>query len=259
MSHRISGKLLALGVAVLLSAPFISFAPVSASHETQPPFPVCTPENFAPCASTEPEAVSCLPEHTTSGYLQKQIHVEYTGDDTAYVEYEALDCDVTVNLSSYTMPANYDGGQFEGNATAFPQPIFDNVSFDIPAGEAGAVELTVGLPEACNNVQVDAYFGDVIETVGPEGHSTRNLLSQVYLSEGQCEVAPTAGRGGEETPVAAAPVAAVPVAPAATVAPTVEQPQLANTGASIVVAYGAASALAVTTLLGTRYVRKFEI
>lgn len=124
--------------------------------------------------------------------------------------------DVTVYFSSYTMPAGYDGKGFFGNPTAYPQDLFGaSDSAVLKAGTDGAVLLTVGLPDSCENIQVDVYYGPEITLVGSNGHGTQNILSDVYLKDDSgCDEQPGQGGGEPTTP---------PVSPPST--PVVLHPQ----------------------------------
>lgn len=201
----------------------------------------------------------CLPTHISDGYLQQHIRVVYTGKNTVQLTYDALNCNVAVNFSAYVMPANYNGNGFFGNLTAYPQPLFDTTTVNLAAGKAGTTDLTVNLPNSCNNTQVDVYFGNVISTVGPQGHGTYNLGSQVYKSTGTCPVVGGRGGGnGPTAPTATAPMSPAP-APVSQAAPGPQPAMLANTGTSPVPAYTAALGLALLTALGTWYVRKATV
>lgn len=103
--------------------------------------------------------------------------------------------DVTVFFSSYIMPDNYNGLPFFGNTTAYPQDKFASVSAVLPANSPINQTLEVALPDSCRNVQVDVYYGPEIVTVGPNGHGTQNILSQVYPKTGVCGQ-PGQGSGG---------------------------------------------------------------
>lgn len=212
--------------------------------------------------------LNCVDVHATDGYMQQHVKVTYLSDNQVQVDYDALDCDATINFSSYTMRRDYDGGAFYGNPTASPQTGFEHAMFDIKAGQAGTMMLEVNLPDECENVQTDVYFGARVENVDANGHGTFNLGqpgfpgSQVYLSNGTCEVTPGQGGGGETTPTPEAPVTPVtPVTPATPVAQTPGKgagtpATLAYTGTSPVLPYTIAAILAAFTALGTAVVRR---
>ncbi len=186
------------------------------------------------------------PADCIDGKIQQNLVINWTSDGSVNVttrDHMPLCEDVTIYLSSYTMPDNYNGQAFEGNVTAYPQPIFDSTSVTLQKGTDGTSDLYVNLPEACKNVQIDVYYGPEITTVGENGHGTQNIESKVYLAEGKCfyegqrgngggstgengggstPVTPTTpvvpaqpgNGGGVETPAAPAPVAEQPTMPA---------------------------------------------
>lgn len=228
--HFTYGKALALSAVTLLTTVTVSSQGVYANSMDQQP---------------------CIDGHTQQNLVVAIDH----GNASVHTLGDAPLCeDTTVNFSSYTMPANYDGNGFYGNPTAYPQPIFDTEQVVLPAGSNGQADMQIDLPDDCNNIQVDVYYGDVVSEVGPDGHGTANILSEVYMSTGECQVEQPEqpgqpGMGGNETPAT----------PVVTEQPAAAPATLANTGTSPVVAYVAAFGLAISTLLGTIFVRRSNV
>jgi hypothetical protein len=90
-----------------------------------------------------------------------------------------LCADTTLYFSSYTMPDNYNGGVFANNPTASPQTVFDSTSTILKKGQTAPVQLTIDLPEACKNIQVDVYYAPEITNVGPAGHGTQYITGKI--------------------------------------------------------------------------------
>ncbi len=146
------------------------------------------------------------------GKIQQNLVITWLADDAILVTTkndQPLCDDVEVYFSSYIMPANYDGTGFgPQNPTSFPQTIFSSVGATLLKNTLVAEAMVINLPDSCNNVQVDVYYGPEITTVGPNGHGTQNIVSDVYPSTGACPVAPGGGSGGGTTtpPVVTPPV-----------------------------------------------------
>lgn len=153
------------------------------------------------CAPVVEEPVECI-----DGRIQQNLTYEYETDRAAgysavYVKTVndmPLCDDIDLFFSSYTMPDNYDGNGFFGNPTAFPQHVFSSVGLTLEKGSNAGSVFLIELPDLCKNVQTDLYYGPEITTVGPEGHGTQNIDSQVYLAEGKCD---EGGNGGVTPPV----------------------------------------------------------
>ena len=124
--------------------------------------------------------------------------------------------DTTVFFSSYTMPDNYNGKPFRGNATAVPQAVFSSTSVVLKKGATAPVAMKVSLPKACKNSQVDVYYGPKVSTVNAEGHT--KYISGKILVKTEKECTPTT----PVTPVTPAPPAEAetPVTPPAVVTVT---------------------------------------
>ena len=136
--------------------------------------------------ATDP-SVAC-----TKGDSKFDFTGEWTSRDT--VTFSTKDnvklCnDVNVWISSYTMPDNYDGGKFMNNPTATPQTKFSSKQITLKAGTTGATTTTISVPALCKNIQVDAYLGDEVVTVGPEGHDGMAFATKmIQKTINSCEV-----------------------------------------------------------------------
>lgn len=167
--------------------------------------PDTTNATAAACATIPvPPAPTCV-----DGTIQQNLNVSYTakGSVTVQTVNDAPLCsDVSIDFSSYTMPAGYDGRGFYltydqndpsknvPDPTAFPQTIFDNASATLKAGTDGLTTLTVELPDSCNNTQTDVYYAPEQTTIGATGNGTANISSQINPSTNACETNP--GNGG---------------------------------------------------------------
>jgi hypothetical protein len=238
------------------------------THFSYPGFDGQTNSSNTPCAATAPvmpqPPVACI-----DGSDAQNIVFNYLSDGDVQVHTknnQPLCNDIQLYFSSYIMPANYDGNGFYGNVTAYPQPIYSSDNVVLTAGTDGSAELQIDLPDACNNVQTDLYYGPEITTVGANGHGTQNIQSYVYTSDESCAPAstggdttgatdtPKPGMGGGDViaPVTPAPVVVPTVAPGmgggltttATSTATPATAQLANTGQSTLVASLIATVLA---------------
>jgi len=152
-------------------------------------------------------------EPCIDGHIQQNLQITWTSPSSVSIKTtngQKLCDNVTVFMSSYTMPDNYDGNGFYGNPTATPQPIFSSTSVTLQKGPDGTANLAVDLPNACRNIQVDVYYVPEITTVGPNGHGTQNIEAKVYMKQGEC--AP--GKGDTTPPTT--PVAPVTPTPAVT-------------------------------------------
>jgi hypothetical protein len=229
----------------------------------------------APCAPVNPVPPTCI-----DGSVQQNLDVTWVSPSEVTVQTvndQPLCNAVSIDFSSYVMPASYNGQGFYlaydptnpannvPNPTAFPQTVFDNQSATLAAGTDGLTTLDTNLPGACNNTQVDVYYGPEVTTIGPNGNGTANIVSQIYPSTTACPTAPTGpsgpvGGGTNPTPpttpvtitggkgggyVATASTASEATTTASTVAPAT----LAYTGESPVTPY--AIALSLISLTGS--------
>lgn len=161
--------------------------------------------------------------------------------------------DTTLFFSSYTMPDNYDGGGFNNNATATPQQVFDSTSVVLKKGTSETVTLTVKLPDACKNMQIDLYYPPEITTVGPQGHAGQYITGKMLVKTQDTCTPPPVAEQPTPTPTPETPVvpASTP-APAAPVVPTV----LPQTGSSLASTLTNGAILSVVTYLATYVVTK---
>jgi hypothetical protein len=177
---------------------------------------------------TNAKAESCQPVVVTppvtpcvDGSIQQNLVVTWLAKDKVNIHTinnAPLCNDVHIYFSSYIMPDNYDGTGFYGNPTAYPQTLFSSADAVLTKDTDGNVDLTINLPDSCKNVQVDVYYAPEITAVGPNGHGTQNILSNIYMSTA-CPVVvtppvtPGMGGGTPTPPVEPPVVAPTPVTP----------------------------------------------
>lgn len=153
--------------------------------------------------------------------------------------------DLPIYFSSYTMPDNYNGKPFQNNPTASPQAIFDNTTVILKKDEIKSSAMTITLPEACKNTQVDVYYGPKIETVTAKGHGSQYISGKILnKTQETCKstvpvtpAAPETPAPEAQTPETPAPVVIIPTAPA----------ELPKTGGAVLGMTMLGSILAVTT------------
>jgi hypothetical protein len=148
---------------------------------------------------------------------------------------EPLCVDVTIYLSSYVMPATYNGLGFYNNLTAVPQTLYNSVSTTLKQGTSGGNTLTVAMPDSCNNIQTDVYYAPEVTSVGTTGHGSQYITGIIYPSAGKCAI--STNNTVTPPPVTSIPAPITPstITPSVTATPVVSvQPttQLANTGQS---------------------------
>ncbi len=114
-------------------------------------------------ASTPVAAETC-----TTGAKYTDFEGSYSGRDTMTVWTKGnkkLCNDVKVNFASFKAPDNYNGKGFKNNPTALPQSQFYNKTVTLKKGTDGKTTVTVQVPNACTNYQIDAYIGPVQKTI----------------------------------------------------------------------------------------------
>ncbi len=127
--------------------------------------------------ATDSANVAC-----TNGDTKQDFTGEWISRDTvkfATAGGKKLCKDVTINVSSYVMPDNYNGEKFMNNPTATPQTLFNTKKVTLKAGTNGASTVTIKAPSVCKNVQTDAYVGPEITVVGPKGHDGHAFATQI--------------------------------------------------------------------------------
>lgn len=86
----------------------------------------------------------------------------YSGRDTMTVwPIKPLCKDANVNFGSFTINNTYNGQGFKNNPTALPQTAFYNRTVTLKKGTSGKTTVTVKVPDACTDYQIDAYVGPV--------------------------------------------------------------------------------------------------
>ena len=168
----------------------------------------------SPAANAADKQVACV-----DGNVNSNLSVTWKSNSSVTVgtvNNKPLCKDTTVFFSSYTMPDNYNGKPFRGNATAVPQAVSSSTSVVLKAGATAPVAMKVSLPKACKNTQVDVYHGPKVSTVKAEGHT--KYISGKILVKTEMECTPTT----PVTPVTPAPPAEAetPATPTPTVVVT---------------------------------------
>lgn len=159
--------------------------------------------------------------------------------------------DTTIYFSSYTMPDNYNGKPFGGNATASPQAIFDSTSTVLAKGVNKAVTLTIDLPEACKNVQVDTYYGPEITTVGASGHGSQYITGKILKKTVDTCAPVTPEQPPVTPPVVPTPEAQTPPTPAPEVVVMPQSPvELPRTGSGAISILSTGAGLSALTYIG---------
>lgn len=126
---------------------------------------------------TEASAGSCV-----AGKDRGDFKGEWLSNSTVNVKTRSggnLCKDTVIYVSSYTMPADYDGGEFFGNSTAYPQYKFATKAVTLKGGTNGDTTVTIAVPDECTNYQVDAYVGPEVTVVGEKGHMGRTIKAKI--------------------------------------------------------------------------------
>jgi hypothetical protein len=148
--------------------------------------------------------------------------------------------DVTVYLSAYTLPADYDhSGIFDDSA--IPQQLFSSDSVVLHKGTNGYSTLTVAVPDACTDYQLDLYYAPEITTVTGAGHGTQLIYGNIILGD-PTDPSCSGGMGGGpvETPPTDTPVETVATTSTTTLADTGSQTWIVSIIASVLLAGGVA-------------------
>lgn len=158
---------------------------------------------------------------------------------------------LTLNLSSYTLPDNYNGQGFKNNATAIPQAQYANTVVTLGKGTTKAVTVKVPTPEACKATQVDLYYGkNQTEITTSEGLvGTDAIVGKIYDGTGTCVTTTSTTKMTTTTPPAETP-APEPTTTTTTVAQT--PTALPSTGASPILGAIGAATVAAGTYGGAR-------
>lgn len=188
------------------------------------------------------------------GSVRSNLAVTWNSSDNVTVDTvgnKPLCTDTTIYFSSYTMPDNYNGKAFSNNPTASPQAIFDTTSTVLTKGATKPVTMSIKLPEACKNVQVDTYYGPEITTVTAAGHGSQYITGKI-LPKTVDTCAPVTSETPPVTPpVVPTPEAQTPPTPAPEVVVTPQAPaELPHTGSSTAAIVATSAALSVMTYAG---------
>lgn len=203
------------------------FTPLATSYDATAPAPSITfIQAGLPNQTVAVSAQSCGAPITNcvDGYVRGNLQFTWSqmGTVTLSTVHNAPLCaDVTVELSSYSLPSTYDGsGVFDDSAV--PQRLFANTEVVLKQGATSSQTLTVNVPNACTDYQLDAYYGPEIITVSYGGQGAQLIYGKIYPHTAtDCSTPTTPGRGAGD------------VTPSATTAPAVtKQATLADTGTS---------------------------
>jgi len=198
---------------------------------------------FATAAYLQPataSAASCV-----DGSNRANLVAVWLTRDTTHIKTKSggLLCkDVQIYVSSYVMPDNYNGKPFKGNKTAIPQTRFASKAITLKAGTNGDMTITIPVPDACTNAQMDIYLAPEIINVDATGHKHRNIKGLLSpRTKTNCTVTPPV------TPPVVPPVTP-PVVPPVTPPVTPETPTvLPSTGPTSAVV----GIVATATVVGT--------
>lgn len=194
---------------------------------------------------------NCLNAHDWESYT-----TSFTRGSGTIATKGALCESIDVTLESFTMPDSYDGKDF--NSTALPQYKYATVNFTIPAGQANYKKtLTVYVPDACKNTQLDFYKGDGFDKlVGLHDDDSAWIGGHIFKGTGSCATptpkpthTPTPTPKPTHTPTPTPTPTKTPVT-VTTPTPTPQvlgtQTQLPDTGAETAMA-----AFGITAMAGT--------
>ncbi len=141
--------------------------------------------------------------------------------------------DVDLYFSNYTLPSGYDdSGIFDDSS--IPQQLFDSVHTVMLKGTNVADKMTINVPDACTDYQLDLYYAPEITMVTGAGHGSQLIYGRIYTNtETDCST-PGMG-GGEVTPPVVTPPVVPPVVTPPAPTPVVAAPvALYNTGQSTI-------------------------
>lgn len=146
--------------------------------------------------------------------------------------------DITLYASSYHLTSDlYKGGCFSYNpATGTSPQTYDNntQTITIPAGFTGTKTVTVVLPDACYNEQVDLYFGNaqgqpLNGTVTSRGHDAYGYIAGNIMLTSLNQACAGGKGGGPTTPT----TPTTPSSNGQVLGATTTAPALTNTGLNI--------------------------
>ncbi len=171
-------------------------------------FVLATVTGLAVTASPVTRATSTTADSCVDGSIRRNIAVTLKSDKSVTVgtvNNKPLCDDVKLYFSSYILPENYNGERFKDNPTASPQTLFSSTSVVLKKGATERVPMTIKMPAACKDVQIDVYYGPEIETVTEKGHGAQFIWGKILdRAEPKCIVVTP------KTPVTEPPVVTVP-------------------------------------------------
>ncbi|HEY6737016.1 MAG TPA: PKD domain-containing protein [Candidatus Saccharimonadia bacterium] len=161
--------------------PVYKTLPVKATPTPVPKAAVTVPTTPAPTSG-------CLDPGKPSSYVTSFTR----GTGTVSTKNNLPLCQAgSLELESFSMPDTWDGQGF--NASALPQARFDSMGITLPAGAPNLHEtLTVKVPEACQNTQIDFYFPPVYSKLtGLHDDDARYINGMIFARHGSCQATPT--------------------------------------------------------------------
>jgi hypothetical protein len=185
-----------------------------------------TPANVA-CGDTSMRDTSDnetapTPEACVDGSVRANLDKEWSENNDYVIVHTAngapLCDDINLYLTNYTLPSTYDdSGIFDDSS--IPQQLFDSVHTVMHKGTNVSDKMTIKVPDACTDYQLDLYYAPEITEVTGAGHGTQLIYGRIYTNTAtDCSApVPTPGMGGGDvTP----PVETTPPAPVVTPAVT---------------------------------------
>lgn len=188
-------------------------------------------------------------EGCVDGYTRANLHLDWSPSGKVIittVNGAPLCADVTVFLSTYTLPKSYDGsGIFDDSS--LPQQKFSSTSALLLKGTTGGVTLATAVPDSCTDYQLDAYYDPEVSSVSYSGHGSQLIYGKIYVHTAtDCTVAVTptlGGRGGGQV------AGASTTTPVASTPPSSVTPQaLADTGQSTILPAVGAAVMALSAV-----------
>jgi len=159
------------------------------------------------------------PEACVDGSIRANLAYDWSTDNdyvTVRTATGAPLCDdINLYLTNYILPSDYDdSGIF--NDSSIPQQLFDSVHVVMHKGTNLADKMTIKVPDACTDYQLDLYYAPEITEVTGAGHGAQLIYGRIYPNTAT-DCTPTPGMGGGDvTP----PVETTPPAPVVTPAVT---------------------------------------
>ncbi|MEO5950347.1 MAG: hypothetical protein ABIQ04_02770 [Candidatus Saccharimonadales bacterium] len=193
--------------------------------------------------------VACI-----DGTLSSNLKVTWKSNNSVSVTTvgsKPLCADTTLFFSSYTAPDSYNGKGF-ADPSATPQTVFNSTSIVLKKDSIPSVNLSITLPEACKNKQVDVYYAPEVKNVNVKGHGAQ-FISGYLITKSVSECIPTAPPVTPVTPTT--PIVPVsnptPITPIITPVMPELPAELPKTGGSVNTTVAIATILSAITYAAT--------